>query len=295
MRALIVDDEAPARSKLRRMLDAFADVEVVGEAADGGAALSLAAELRPDVIFLDVQMPEVDGFDVAASLPDDGPAIVFVTAFDRYALQAFDTHACDYLLKPVEPERLERAIARLRASAALAGARRRRSAADAAADRRSRRHARCALRRHRMAAAADNYVNVHLKGRSLLMRRTLESLLKDLGPAFVRTHRSAAVALAACTRATTRQGRRHRGSAQRHGGALQPPASGGADAAPAALAASLFAPRRTRFVPRRLSPAASTVGCEPRSPTGRLDPEESLMDVLFTILKVAVVVVLASR
>ena len=93
MRVLIVDDEAPARSKLRRMLGAFAGVEVVGEAADGGAALALAAELRPDVLFLDVQMPEIDGFDVAASLPDGGPALVFVTAFDRYALRAFDTHA----------------------------------------------------------------------------------------------------------------------------------------------------------------------------------------------------------
>ena len=117
MRALIVDDEAPARSKLRRMLGVFADVEVVGEASDGAAALSLAAQLQPDVIFLDVQMPEVDGFDVAASLPDDGPALVFLTAFDRYALQAFDTHASDYLLKPVEPERLERAVRRLRGSA----------------------------------------------------------------------------------------------------------------------------------------------------------------------------------
>ena len=117
MRLLIVDDEAPARAKLRRMLGAYDDVQIVGEAADGAAALALAGELRPDVMFLDVQMPEVDGFDVAASLPDDGPALVFVTAFDHYALQAFDTRASDYLLKPVEPQRLERALQRLRAPA----------------------------------------------------------------------------------------------------------------------------------------------------------------------------------
>jgi len=195
MRALIVDDEAPARHKLRRMLAAFADVEVVGEASDGSAALELAAQLKPDVMFLDVQMPEVDGFDVAASLPDDGPALVFVTAFDRYALQAFDTHASDYLLKPVEPERLERAIQRLRTSA--------RSGARTSAgspptqllivDRGATHVVRCAD--IEWLQAADNYVNVHLKDRTLLMRRTLESLLNDLAPAFVRTHRSSAVAL----------------------------------------------------------------------------------------------------
>ncbi|HEV7578014.1 MAG TPA: response regulator [Caldimonas sp.] len=196
MRALIVDDEAPARRKLRRMLEAFADVEVVGEAGDGGAALSLAATLQPDVIFLDVQMPEFDGFDVAASLPDAGPALVFVTAFDRHALKAFDTHACDFLLKPVEPERLGRAIARLRVPC--------RSAARPGAgvpptqllivDRGSTHVVRVAD--IEWLQSADNYVYVHLQDRSLLMRRTLEALLGDLGPAFVRSHRSAAVALA---------------------------------------------------------------------------------------------------
>jgi two-component system LytT family response regulator len=196
VRALIVDDEAPARRKLRRMLEAFADVEVVGEAGDGGAALSLAATLQPDVIFLDVQMPEVDGFDVAASLPDAGPALVFVTAFDRHALKAFDTHACDFLLKPVEPERLGRAIARLRVPC--------RSAARPGAgvpptqllivDRGSTHVVRVAD--IEWLQSADNYVYVHLQDRSLLMRRTLEALLGDLGPAFVRSHRSAAVALA---------------------------------------------------------------------------------------------------
>ncbi|HZV93384.1 MAG TPA: response regulator [Caldimonas sp.] len=193
---LIVDDEAPARRKLRRMLGAFADIEVAGEAADGAAALALVGELAPDVLFLDVQMPEVDGFDVAASLPDDGPAIVFVTAFDRYALEAFDTRAADYLLKPVEPARLERAVQRLR-SASPAPAERPAAAASPTQlliAERGVTHV-VPVADIEWLQAADNYVDVHLRGRTLLMRRTLESLLKDLAPAFVRTHRSAAVAL----------------------------------------------------------------------------------------------------
>jgi two-component system LytT family response regulator len=197
VRALIVDDEAPARSKLRRMLAAFDDIEVVGEAAGGSAAMSLVAQLRPDVIFLDVQMPEIDGFAVAASLPDDGPALVFVTAFDRYALQAFDTHATDYLLKPVEPARLERAIERLRAPPRSPAVRPETVAPPAQlliVDRGVTHIIRCAD--IEWLQSADNYVNVNLRGRTLLMRRTLESLLKDLGPSFVRTHRGAAVALA---------------------------------------------------------------------------------------------------
>ena len=198
MRALIVDDEAPARTKLRRMLAAFDDVEIVGEAAGGSEALALATELRPDVIFLDVQMPVIDGFAVAASLPDDGPALVFVTAFDRYALQAFDAQASDYLLKPVEAARLERAIQRLRTSPRSAPARPHAAPPPAQlliVDRGVTHVVRCAD--IEWLQSADNYVNVHLRDRTLLMRRTLESLLKDLAPAFVRTHRGAAVALAA--------------------------------------------------------------------------------------------------
>ncbi|MFM0209182.1 response regulator [Paraburkholderia sediminicola] len=196
MRALIVDDETLARSKLLRMLQVFPDVEVIGEAADGAAALVLAAQLRPDVIFLDVQMPEVDGFAVAASLPDDAPALVFVTAFDRYALQAFDAQAVDYLLKPVEPERLARTVQRLREPVRRAA---RPSVGMPAhlmiADRGTTHVVRCAD--IEWLEAADNYVNIHLPGRSLLIRRTLAALLNDLDPAFVRTHRGAAVALAA--------------------------------------------------------------------------------------------------
>lgn len=196
MRALIVDDEALARSKLVRMLRVFPDVEVVGEASDGAAALRLTMQLRPDVIFLDVQMPGVDGFDVAASLPDDAPALVFVTAFDQYALRAFDTHATDYLLKPVEPERLERAVERLRGS--VRGATRPRIGAPAhlmIADRGQTHVVRCA--EIEWLEAAGNYVTLHLPGRTLLIRRTLAALLDDFDATFVRIHRGAAVALAA--------------------------------------------------------------------------------------------------
>ncbi|HTJ95823.1 MAG TPA: LytTR family DNA-binding domain-containing protein [Pararobbsia sp.] len=205
MRVLIVDDEAPARSKLRRMLGVFDDVEIVGEAADGAHALELTQSVSPDVIFVDVQMPELDGFDLAASLLDEGPALVFVTAFDQYALRAFETHACDYLLKPVEPERLERTIHRLRnvigvASPGLAAHAPARAAVSVPtrlviADGRQTHVVQCAD--IEWIEAADNYVTLHLAGRSVLMRRTLASLLGDLGADFVRVHRSAAVALRA--------------------------------------------------------------------------------------------------
>ncbi|MBS0445506.1 MAG: response regulator [Proteobacteria bacterium] len=194
MRVLIVDDEAPARAKLRRMLGHHADVEIVGEAADGAAALRGVAELAPDAMFLDVQMPEVDGFDVAASLPDGRPAIVFITAYDRHALRAFDADATDYLLKPVEPERLERALQRLRAAQPAPPPRTSPPAQLLIPDRGRTHVVRCAD--IEWLEAADNYVCVHVAGRSLLMRRTLAALLADLGPGFVRTHRGAAVALA---------------------------------------------------------------------------------------------------
>ncbi|HLL12844.1 MAG TPA: response regulator, partial [Rubrivivax sp.] len=117
LRLLVVDDEPPARSRLIRLLAAEPGCAVIGQAGDGAHALQLAHELAPDALLLDVQMPEVSGLDVAASLPaatDGGPAVVFVTAFDRFALQAFDAAAVDYLLKPVDPARLRRALQRLR-------------------------------------------------------------------------------------------------------------------------------------------------------------------------------------
>lgn len=112
MRALIVDDERLARNRLRRMLAHFPGIEVVGEAADGEAALARVAELEPDVVFLDVRMPELDGLEVARRLPDRA-RVVFTTAYDQYAVEAFDAAAVDYLLKPIEQRRLAAAVDKL--------------------------------------------------------------------------------------------------------------------------------------------------------------------------------------
>lgn len=195
MRLLIVDDEAPARARLRRLLAAIDGAEVVGEAADGEQALALVAQVQPDALLLDVQMPELDGLSVAASLPDDGPAVIFVTAFDAYALQAFDARALDYLLKPVEPERLARALQRVRPRSQP------RALLPPLPLTQLLVPTRQGLQVLRVAdiewiAAADNYVTLHAPGRELLLRRTLAGLLADLGDGFVRVHRSAAVALA---------------------------------------------------------------------------------------------------
>lgn len=113
LRVLIVDDEMAARSRLGMMLDEL-DVEVAGEAANGLEALEMCRERKPDVLLLDIEMPEVDGFDVARHLPEPPPLIIFQTAWDDYALQAFDHAAIDYLVKPVTLDRLERALDRAR-------------------------------------------------------------------------------------------------------------------------------------------------------------------------------------
>jgi two-component system LytT family response regulator len=113
VRALLVDDEQPARERLRRLLAAFDEVEVVGEAEDGEHAFEQILALTPDVVFLDIQMPGCSGLDVAASLPALRPKLVFCTAFDQHAVDAFELQAVDYLLKPVTRARLAEAIRRL--------------------------------------------------------------------------------------------------------------------------------------------------------------------------------------
>jgi two-component system LytT family response regulator len=113
MRLIVVDDEAAARRRIVRLAEG-AGVEVVGEAADGLEALALAARLRPDAVLLDVTMPEVSGLDVARRLPSPRPLVIFVTAHDEFAVEAFEREAIDYLLKPVTRERLAQALDRAR-------------------------------------------------------------------------------------------------------------------------------------------------------------------------------------
>ena len=113
IRTLLVDDEDLARSAIRHALSASPDIEIVGEAANGIEAIEKIGELRPDLVLLDIEMPGFDGFEVVEHLANP-PVVVFVTAYDEYAVRAFEANAIDYLLKPVQPERLERALARVR-------------------------------------------------------------------------------------------------------------------------------------------------------------------------------------
>jgi two-component system LytT family response regulator len=122
IRTLVVDDEQPARERLKQLLSAHADVEVVGEAGDGIEAAERIAELSPDLVLLDIQMPGASGLDVAASLGKPRPAVIFCTAFDQYAVDAFELSALDYLLKPVNRARLASALDRVRSTLAKASA-----------------------------------------------------------------------------------------------------------------------------------------------------------------------------
>ncbi|HZX26062.1 MAG TPA: response regulator, partial [Telluria sp.] len=197
MRVLIVDDERPARDRLRRLLAQEEDVTYVAEARDGVEALEAVAADPPDVMFLDIQMPEVSGIDVAASLPAPAPLVVFATAYDEYAVQAFDANAIDYLLKPYDQARLQRALVRVRDRLAT----REEPRAPALAVRQLLVPERGVTRVVKVEQidwieTADNYVILHLPDGQPLLRQTLSGLLDKLAPAFVRCHRRAAVQVA---------------------------------------------------------------------------------------------------
>ena len=115
IRTIIVDDETLARRGLTLRLEKYQDIEIIAECRNGREALSTIEELSPDLIFLDIQMPGINGFEVVRKLQSDTmPLVVFVTAFDQYAVEAFDIHAVDYILKPIEDERLSTAVKRVR-------------------------------------------------------------------------------------------------------------------------------------------------------------------------------------
>jgi two-component system LytT family response regulator len=120
MRVVIVDDEEPTRVRLRQMLAAHRDMEIAGEAGNGTQAMKLVEECRPDLVLLDIQMPGCSGIDVAACLPAPRPHVIFCTAYDQYAVEAFELHAIDYLLKPIGRARLAQALDRVRGLPAAA-------------------------------------------------------------------------------------------------------------------------------------------------------------------------------
>jgi len=216
LRAVLVDDEAPARALLREYLDAHPEVEIVAECANGFAAVKAIGAVLPDVVFLDVQMPRLDGFEVLELL-SPAPAVVFCTAYDEFALRAFDVHAVDYLLKPFGRERLAEALGRVRARLAARGAEAGTAGAPAPAPSPA---ALAAAARapgafvervivkdgaeiHVIPVAAldyveaqDDYVALHAGGKTWLKAQTLAEVAQALDTArFVRVHRSFVVAV----------------------------------------------------------------------------------------------------
>jgi two-component system LytT family response regulator len=211
IRLLIVDDEPLAREKIRTMLAGDTEIEIIGECANGAEAVAAVQSLRPDLMLLDVQMPQVDGFAVLEALGSGSlPPVIFVTAYDRYAIRAFEVHALDYLLKPFDRERLTAAIEH--AKAQIRGAR------DGHLDQRilsllkqieagSKYLERLVVKsggRVFFLLTADidwigaegNYVNVHTSRKSHLMRESISGLEAQLDPKeFIRIHRSTIVNL----------------------------------------------------------------------------------------------------
>jgi two-component system LytT family response regulator len=211
MRVLIVDDERPARAKLRRLLGAEGDVDIVGEAATGAAAVDAIAATHPDVVFLDVQMPVMDGFGVIEAVGlDRMPFVVFATAYDAHAVRAFEVRALDYLLKPFAPDRFHAVLARVRGALARGGdsvprERLGLAAVDAGQTRLARLLVRDAarmlllpVRRIDVFEADGNHVRLHADGRRYSVRATLGELAARLDPAeFLQISRSAIVRLEA--------------------------------------------------------------------------------------------------
>jgi two-component system LytT family response regulator len=206
IRVLIVDDEPIARKGIRRLLDEAPDMEVVGECGDGAEAVNAIRRRSPDLVFLDVQMPELDGFGVLERVGvEQAPEIIFVTAYDEYTLQAFDVHALDYLLKPVNPERFHKSLNRARSLLQNKSSERLNGRLLALLEnyrREEGRTARIAVKTPQGALlvdaddidwveAAGNYVRLHVGAQAHLLSETISGMEKRLDPRkFLRIHRS---------------------------------------------------------------------------------------------------------
>jgi two-component system, LytTR family, response regulator len=203
-RAVVVDDEPLAREQLLTLLSSEPDVEVVGEAGGGQAAIRLIIESRPDLVFLDVQMPGCDGFEVLRAISPSAPAVIFVTAYDKYAIDAFEVAAVDYLLKPLVESRFRAAVRR-------AVLRSREESSDTLATRMAELLGRLPAAVQQLPVwcdgrvvfvhpseidwidAADDHVQLHIGKKTLLTRETMAAMETRLPVDFVRVHRSAIV------------------------------------------------------------------------------------------------------
>jgi two-component system LytT family response regulator len=211
MRTLIVDDEQLARERLRALRAGEPDVEIVGECSDGGEAVAALENDPPDLLFLDVQMPELDGFGVLATAkPERMPVVIFTTAFSQHALKAFEVHALDYLLKPFDRERLKLALDRARErmrqaqtgaineklTSLLADVRPQAPKADRLVIKTSGRVVLVRMADIDWIEAADNYVNLHVGAESHMLRETMSSIEARLdSKRFIRISRSTIVNL----------------------------------------------------------------------------------------------------
>lgn len=213
IRTLIVDDEPLARERVRSLLETEPDIEIVGECGDGQEALVAIRRERPQLVFLDIQMPELDGLGMLAQLaPEERPAVVFVTAYDQYAIKAFEVHALDYLLKPYDTERFLAALHRARGwvqrrpeaateaqqrlSELLAEVRPPARAMDRLAVKSSGRVVLVKIEDIDWVEAADNYVSLHVASESHMLRETMNALEARLpSTSFLRISRSTIVNL----------------------------------------------------------------------------------------------------
>jgi len=200
-RTLVADDEPKARARMLSLLRDEPDVDVVGECATGPQAISAIERMSPDLVFLDIQMPQMNGVELARTLGQTMPAVVFVTAYDEYALSAFEVHALDYVLKPFSAERFKSALMHARQHLTQRRANGSREAAPAEPERRDRLVIKSSGRIYFVRVqeidwceAAGNYVRLHVGQQTHLVRGTMGYIESQLDPAqFVRVHRSTIV------------------------------------------------------------------------------------------------------
>jgi two-component system LytT family response regulator len=206
---LIVDDEPLAREGIKQLLKEETDINVVGECGDGFAAIELVKKHFPDLIFLDIEMPEMDGFEILQELPlDHNPAVIFVTAFNQYAVDAFTVNALDYLLKPIDPERFRIALEKARTNLRLHATTeinekfynliRMLKAKEEPSKRllikTSKRIFFVEMKEIDWIEAAGDYVWVHTRGEKYIIRETMNDMERNLDPScFIRIHRSTIV------------------------------------------------------------------------------------------------------